>query len=442
MHRWMRGIAAWALMGLMLACSLGGGPTPTKSVPLSEAQPTALPEPTEKQPDPTALPKPTAAKPTQTPAENTPTATAAENTGPFTALLKDGKPLKGITDLWVSPEGEVWVSAASGVFVASEQEWVEQLDTPADAILGADSRGWVWVVLEGGTVMGALAPGEWIFYGEAEGWLPLPEPEYLSPGLADEIVEGPEGDLWLATGMDEVRRFSRANNRWTVLDHRALNFPEQDTSGYQGYFLTDVSVSGAGKVWVGGCVGKGEGMEGAGIARYSNGEWNPILAAEGACVLDMAVDRQGTAYAGTYDVLLRYNPNSGSWGKEYFPDGINRTYLVRRVAVDPQDRPWMAAWRRGGASLEGSTVIFHLERNYGWMRVYETTGAVPSSWAILPDDAGYLSAGGQVLLWKKRTLSEVGELRAGFVRLAVDGKGRLFAAALGGEDEGLWVLQP
>ncbi len=54
MHGWMRWTAALGLMGLMLACSLGGGQSPTEQPPAPEAQATALPEPTEKKPEPTA----------------------------------------------------------------------------------------------------------------------------------------------------------------------------------------------------------------------------------------------------------------------------------------------------------------------------------------------------------------------------------------------------
>jgi hypothetical protein len=362
--------------------------------------------------------------------------------GELVAVPVNGEALMDIMDLWTAPDGNLWVATLDGIYIQSGEGWTHTLEgTPVDRIAGAGKSGEVWVIPDGARSIFAYSAGEWKEYGPGQGWEPLPESQYLSPSNQDDVTISPEGQVWLATGLDDLRRYDPGTDRWKKYTAAQIGFPRYNEPDYQGYFLTDAALSSAGKVWVGACIGEGESLMGRGVVRLSEGNWSSIPTPETACVLDIEVDPNGEAFVGDYDHLFRYSPVSGNWTKEILP-GYDRSQLVERIDLDASGQPWVKVRRMGGASSFGGTAVYYLQKSGGWVLAYEPTEWINYDFAAAPNGDVYFSSNASVMRWKDRQLQEAGVLDGTAVLLAVDGNGNPWAAVLEGPDYGLWKVVP
>lgn len=360
--------------------------------------------------------------------------------GNLVSVPINGRQIQDITDLWTAPDGRLWAASTDGIHIQSGAGWEHILaGVSVWKIAGAGKDGTVWVLPEGAASIFACSAGKCTEYGSKQGWEPFPESQYLSPSIMDGIVQSPDGQLWLVTGLDDLRRFNPSSGRWEKFAAARIGFPAYDNPDYQGYYLTDAILSGSGKIWVGSCIGEGETLEGRGVVRFSDGSWNRIDAVKNACVMDMEVDPDGNAYVGDFDQLHRYSPVSGNWKSEALPS-YDRRQLVERIDMDASGRLWVEVRRMGGASSFGGTALYLFQESSGWDPVYDPGETVSFDFAAAPGGEVYFSSNGQVIRWRDHRLEEMGNLEGTGVLLAVDGYGVAWAAVTGGTDSGLWKI--
>ena len=452
-----RSLLLTVVASLLVAC--GGGPTPTPIIvvvtntstpeaavvvvtatftPTPEGLPADTPTMPPPTPSPERLPVETPTLPPPTPVPATPvaeTAPAPARAGTFSLVTPDqGLPEVDLNDLWIAPDGSLWVATAQGVFRNADGAWSQLMPEPARRVQGADTQGRVWVILEGETAIAAYEPsGTWTRYGPEQGWSPVPAAQFLSTGYGDGLVTDAQGHVWLATGRDDLRRFDPEKQTWTVFRATDIGFDPPEEEGYQGHFLSDVELSGNRKLWVADCVGVGEGMEGQGI-RWSDGEgWFEATDTDGECVRDIETDGIGRTWVGGFDALLQYDPATGAWSRIPLP-AWDRRQLVVDIDLDMNDNPWVQILRYGGASAFGAVTRYHLQ-DWEWVLDYDGDF---SSLAFDSKGTAWLCAEGTVCRLEGGQREEIGAAGGMNCHMIVAGAGRVWAASRAA----LWWLDP
>jgi hypothetical protein len=438
------------------ACALTGRSQPTQELeqqpePIQEATPEPAPTDTVEAAQPGATPEP---KPTWTSVAGSESSSSSESMDeevqagegadgwPLTALGPEGGARQGpYSDLWVDSDGNVWVSGENGLFLKGGASWIEYTDQPVENILGKDDAGRLWAVLGGGERIGHLWNEFWMEFDTGSGWEPLPESQYLSPGFGDGVVTDPEGHVWLATGLNEVRRFDGNTALWSSLTAEEIGFPAADAD-YQGHFLTDVLVSATGKVWVSECSGEGETLVGHGIRYLDGGEWLQINATANDCVLDMELGPEGVIYAGAFDALLQYDPARGKWTRIDLPVYAEpRRQLVFDLKLDTNGTPWIETYVSGGASLFGSTALLRYDGEQ-WYPVFRPDIFSVMPYVLSPEGGfAYLCAESMVYEYDGAGASAIGQVGAVQCALGIDRTGAVWVAELNSPDGGLWVYR-
>jgi streptogramin lyase len=250
------------------------------------------------------------------------------------------------------------------------------------------------------------------------------------------VATDPQGNVWLATGSDDLRRFEPQAGRWMSLTATGIGFNAADPD-YQGHYLADVAGSQSGAIWVADCIGKGEGFDGQGVRWLKDGKWNPILATEGNCVFDIEQDKAGRMWVGAPNALLRYDPVNGTWTEIPLPTW-ERPQIVISIDLDPAGDPWVSMYRCGGASC--SDVVTYFLKNDAWLPL-QAEGVMymlPPSVAFSADGTAWVCSEGSVY---HRTLEQaelIDTLNASACVIAVDGAGTVWV----GNAAGLWKLEP
>lgn len=373
-------------------------------------------------------------EPSRTPEASTTDATPV-HAGPFQPVPPDeGLPDGKVHHLWIDADGYLWVASDQGVFVYSDDGWNQLLDRPAERIQGVDAEGRVWVILEGGTAIAAHEPsGTWSLYGPEQGWVVPLAPEYLSPGYGDGLVTDLQGALWLATGRDDLRRFDPETQTWNSFRATDIGFDPPEEEGYQGHFVTDVELSEDLELWVGDCVGIGEGISGQGIRWSDGGSWFEAGSTAGQCVQDIEKDSSGRMWVGGFDALHQYDPITGSWSRIPLPDW-DRRQLVVDIMLDRDDNPWVEIMRYGGASALGAVARYHLQGG----KWYQDFDGWFSSLAFSSEGDAWLCSEGSVYGLEGGRLRKADEVGGLDCQIVVDGQDRVWV----GDDSGLWRHEP
>jgi len=370
--------------------------------------------------------------PSETPQESTPTQTplpppaiTPTPAGAFKLVIFDpGISPAEIRDLWVAPHGQLSVATDAGILVNVNDEWELLYEGPVERLLGADPDGRIWAILEGETAIAAYdMSGSWTVYGPEQGWTVPPPEEYLTPGYGDGIVSGPSGGVWLATGRDDLRRFDPTSGTWQTFTADDVGFEPPEDEDYQGHFLTDVELSGNQKVWVGNCIGVGEGLKGQGI-RWSDGEsWFDAPYTAGECVLDIERDADNRMWVAGFDALMMYDPATAEWSSFPLPPW-DRRQLVTEIALDQRGNPWVEVLRFGGASLLGDAARYHLQDG-DWVTDFEGEF---SSLAFDEQGTAWLCSAGTVYRLDSGEREDISGLSGVSCQIVVDGDGRLWIA--------------
>jgi len=347
--------------------------------------------------------------------------------------LNDDLEIGEIRSLWVDPSGQLWLGAKGGVFVHKEGGWEKVYEGPAEKILGTDTNGMVWVILDNETRIAAYDESQtWQVFGAEQGWTQPSETEYLSPGYGDGLASDPQGRVWLATGRDEVRVFDSHEGIWTVISSAEMGFSPAE-AGYQGHFLSDVQLSRSQKVWVADCIAEGESLKGQGI-RWTDGvDWflAPDTAAE--CVLDVEMDDKGKMWMGGFDDLLMYDPDLGYWTRYPLPDW-ERGQLVTEIDLDADGTPWVEVLQFGGAGPLGGFVRYHLNEGE-WIEDFEGWS---SSLAFAEPNVAWLCSEGSIVRLENGQAEQIGEIPGSQCEIQVDGRGRVWVTNY----SALWWYDP
>ena len=275
-----------------------------------------------------------------------------------------------IRSLWVDPCVQLWIASEAGIFVDQDGDWDMLYQGSVENLLGADTNGIVWAILDGETKIASYDLSQtWQVFGAEHEWTIPSEIEYLSPGYGDGLITDPQGRLWLATGRDDVRVFDPESLTWEVLSATDLGFTPVSGDGYQGHFLTDVELSRTQKVWVADCIGEGESLKGQGICWTDGESWFAALDTDAECIQDIEIDASGKMWVGGFDALLMYDPDLGYWTRYSLPPW-DRRQLVTGIDLDENGAPWVEILQYGGAGPLGAVVRYHLVDNE-WIKDYE-----------------------------------------------------------------------
>lgn len=429
--RWRRQTAR-AAAGLLLLFSLA-----CRLSPLASSATATAPLPSVASPIPTqteAVSSPTVA-PTAPPAA---TPTAAPVLRPV--MPEEGLPWGNISTILSDSLGRIWVSGAQGVYRQENGVWNALYDKAADAIIGQDAVGRVWVLIDEGRKVASFGGKEVYRYGSSQGWSPVEQLGYLSQGFGDGFANDNFNRVWVATGRDDLRRFDPQTGGWRRYTASEIGFtPAEDTS-YQGHFLTDVLRARDGNIWVSDCIGQGEVLSGEGVRRYDGNRWKDTPELDGQCVYDMEIDASGRIWVGAFDELIRYDPQDDSW-QHYALPAYARRQVITSIDLDASGTPWVEVLRSGGASVYGSTVRYHL-KDEQWVLDFDPQMWLPSSLAFGPDAQAWLCAGGVLYQGAEGSFRQVGALKALSCQVKIDSTGRVWVAGFNGTDSGLWWYQP
>ncbi|MGB5931880.1 MAG: hypothetical protein WBH57_02275 [Anaerolineae bacterium] len=429
-----RTIAAIIIAGTLFT----GCATPTVGPTVSPTQGIIAPSETVAlTPTPMLGPTPTivtvSPSPSLSPAPS-PTVTATSPGSFHLVTPADGLPTGAIRNLWIASDGHLWVATEAGILVHADEDWIILYDGPVERLLGADADGRIWTILEGGAAIAAYDPsGTWSFYGSDQGWTIPPPQDYLSPGYGDGLVTDPRGQVWWATGQDDLRCFDPKSQTWKIFSATEIGFDPPEEEGYQGHFITDVELSRNAEVWVGDCVGMGELHLGQGI-RWTDGDgWFGAPFTAGECVQDIEVDDAGRMWLGGFDALLQYDPATDSWSRIPLPPW-ERRQLVVNITLDREGNPWVEILRYGGASPLGEVAHYHLQ-NGTWVMDFDgwfgslAFGTAAEAWACSEGSVYRLESG---------QAEEVGAVSGLDCQIIVDGTGRVWVT----DHTNLWWLEP
>jgi hypothetical protein len=142
--------------------------------------------------------------------------------GPIHLVTENSGLVAGnIRHLWIDADGHLWVASEPGLYKNLDGSWHKLYAGFVARLLGVDANGRTWAVLEDETAIAA----------------------YLSPGYGDGLVVDTEGQVWLTTGRDDLRRFNPQSQTWETFNAVDLGFETVEDEEYQGHFLTDVELS-------------------------------------------------------------------------------------------------------------------------------------------------------------------------------------------------------
>lgn len=333
----------------------------------------------------------------------------------------------------VAPDGSLWVAAEAGAFIHADEQWIQVRDGPVERLLGADTSGRIWALLDGGAEIASYdVTGTWRTYSSEQGWTALPPHEYLSPGYGDGFVTDTRGRIWWATGQDDLRRFDPESQTWSAFRASDLGFEPPEDEDYQGHFLSDVEHMGT-QVWVGDCVGMGEVYSGQGV-RWTDGEaWFDVPFTAGQCVLDIEADDAGRIWVGGFDTLIQHDPATESWSRFPLP-AWERRQLVVEIDLDGEGNPWVETLRYGGASPFGAVGHYHLQ-DREWIMDFEGWFG---SLAFGADGAAWACSEGSIIQLQNGLAEEVDRLPGTECQVVVDGSGRVWIT----NHSDLWTLEP
>ena len=450
--------SALVLVLMVAACGAPATPDPSPTPPpagtpapaptwTATLWPTATPPPAlTATPRPTATPSPTSVlseaqvpvPPAPTPSPSpSPTATSTP-TSPFRPASWPGEEAR---HLWIAPDGRLWLTTDTGIFIRAGDGWEQCYEGMADGVLGTDAAGRVWAILDNEQAIAAYGGTAWTIYGPDQGWTAPPPAEYYKPGYGDTLVTDRLGRVWLATGGDDLRRFDPQTQIWTVMTATGVGFEPPEDEGYQGHFLTDVALDNAGNVWVGDCIGQGELHLGQGVRWFDGERWNGSADTAHDCVYDIKVDDAGRVWIGGSGALIQYDPAIGAWSRTPSPSW-ERGGLVTSIALDAAGNPWVNFLRCGGASCYGN-VLYHLQAGE-WIAAYAPKDLwySPVGPAFGPDGAAWLCAGGTVYRLAGGQTDEM-PINSDCRQIKVDGDGRIWVLQeRPGRNPELWWLEP
>ena len=423
------------LAGMLLLILVGC--TPTEETPLAASDEPATAALPDEPLLPTRTPAPGEPTATATPTES-PTETLAPTEeptptpqSPFTQVILGGDlPEGAIDDLWVAPDGRLWVVIDGDIYAYTDEGWELLHEGAFDFIMGEDGGGRIWAIVDDETRIAMYDQATWMVFGEESGW---------PGGAARDPVLGPLGGIWVRY-RDELRRFDPLSLTWETFTADQIGFPSLDDYEWEpepGRFLTDLVVDQAGNVWVGNCIFSGIVIEGQGVRWFNGQAWAGATETAEECVQDIEVDAAGRVWMAAFDGLIQYDPTAGTWMHIALPEW-ERPQLVGQLILDDVGNPWVMFTRFGGAGPWHSNAIYHLEDGE-WGADFDPGGYLYMIATTAPDGSLWVCTEGVVWRLSRLGNQEIGLFPAICRQMAVDGRGRLWLMGERGMDEfGLW----
>ncbi|MBN1180368.1 MAG: PD40 domain-containing protein [Anaerolineae bacterium] len=365
----------------------------------------------------------------------TPTPTPAPwptspSSAPFHALVSGDVPPGTVQDVWVSPEGEVWLVTDLSISAYAEGEWVPLYIGLANRVLGMDSTGRVWVAMNDGWRVASYEEGAWTFYGTEEGW---------TPGYGSAPVVDGLGRVWMVEG-ESVRFLDPETGQWTALTAAAVGFGPLEDMYEPVRVLTALARDQAGNVWVGSCIQDGIVIAGQGVRWFDGEAWRGSEDTAGECVHDIVVDGAGRVWMTGFDALIQYDPAARAWTRRALPEW-ERRQLITSFALDAAGNPWVEFIRFGATGPWHSTALYRWE-NEAWVAVYDPEYDAPVLWDFGPDGTAWVCSDGVVYRSAGGEIEQVGVVGGTCAEVVVDGVGRVWVEVGFDGEAVLWRFDP
>ena len=359
--------------------------------------------------------------------------------GPFVSIMAfKSAPHGEIKDGQTSKDGSLWVTSDEGIFSLQKQVWHEISDSAAGAILGEDKSGRIWFLTDQGNSITAVKGGQMTKYDQSKGWELLLDDGYLLGYDNDGLVEDGKGNIWLATGQDDLRRYNQGTDSWEKITSSQIGIKQTDVYGKSDHQITDVVLTKDAKVWVATCSSSIQTITGQGVQVYDGFHWSALSETGGQCVMDMEADSSGIIWVGGFNQLMAYDQSNQKWENIGLPP-YERRQLVLSIDLDPQDRPWVEVGLGGGASLWGATVRYHLE-GYQWVEDLNQNNWLLSDITFNHKDEGWLCAEGIIYRYREGKMTQMAEMQTYTCKTAANQSGEVFVIGLDGPDAGVWQL--
>jgi ligand-binding sensor domain-containing protein len=320
----------------------------------------------------------------------------------------DGLASDYVTDVAQALDGSLWFATLGGVTHFGQGAWTSYSE--ADGLV--DHAVQAIAVDRDGTLWAGTTEGVGRFDGVS--WT-----THFPGDRAWEIALAPDGALWFASDAAGLRRYAPAEDAWTTC-------PVSESATAPG--VKTVAVGPQGEVWV--YLGYDQ------VYRFADQVWHPSYAAAGQWVCDLAFEPDGTPWLATCDgyhargaglVTLQY----GDWRHVGREQGL-ASDTVRAVAIGPNGQ--IAAGTDHGLSLyrEGQWQALH--QGPALNRITSVAVTLDGTAWFGFGDTSFPPAGGGISRFDSRRWDVIDQA-AGLpisdnVRLlAVDPAGRLWAAA-------------
>jgi sugar lactone lactonase YvrE len=359
----------------------------------------------------------------------TPTVAVPTPTGPLHLVTpEDGLPSGRIGDLWIDPQGVLWLVTEEGIYVHSDGEWGAVYEGLANRVLGSDGAGRIWATLNDGWRVGFLQDEEWTLYGPEAGW---------QPGYGNEPVIDRAGRVWMTTGED-VRYLDPESQVWTTLSAAEIGLGPMEDMFEPVRMLTDVAVDQAGNVWVASCIQDGIVYTGQGVRWFDGESWSGSEDTAGECIYAIEVDAAGPILMTGFDGMIRYDPASQTWSRVPLPTW-ERRQLVTSFALDEQGDPWVEFIRFGPAGPWHSSALYEWV-DQGWVAVYDPGDFRPIIWDYATDGAVWICSNGVLYRAMEGAAEQVDAVGGLCFEIAVDGSDRVWVEVGFGRESLLWRL--
>ena len=176
----------------------------------------------------------------QTPKLPTDTPTANPS-GPFQTLMQLANAPQGqLQDEWLADNGDLWVTSDKGLYRYHSLQWQTVLEHNAGHILGADQKGRIWVLLDNNNTIASVVDQKTTLYGINEGWQPLLQNTPYLRGFGNGLVTDSKGQVWVATGQDDLRRYDPLKDRWEKFTSVQIGLKPAVEFNMETNLITDV----------------------------------------------------------------------------------------------------------------------------------------------------------------------------------------------------------
>jgi hypothetical protein len=408
-------------------------------------------EPASEQP-----PAPTATEPGEAEATESPTATQlpapkdtpeAEGPGEFQQVTSLGDldiDAYESVQLYALDDGTAWIISSQAVLRWDGGAWDEIISGYENILAFVDDLGRFWMLQQETGEITSWQEGEWLTYGEGDGWQSVDYSTEASWWLPEpwKATMGADNTIWLPMSHD-VRTFDGQKWRAYSLDEMGFPLPE-----YEEMSIThSIAIPpGEAEVWVGECYYSGPGPMGGQGVRWFDGEaWHEVGEPVGpGCVSALTTDPDGNVWLGLINSAWKYELASQAWTPYSVPKELYSVFNFthpRQLIIDRQGDAWMIEQLCGGASCDGPSHLVRLHDG-AWSVFLQAQYWYSPLKQLALDGSGQAWAFWEGMVYRLAGDALQAAIPLDALGVDVSPDGKVWVVAKEGNDNTLWVMEP